>query len=224
VASPTGELHLNFGDAGRAPPMIIAASGPKMLELAGEIGDGAVVTRRAQAGPVLAAMLDRVRAGREATGRSARPFRTCLSASVALHPDRDPAIQAVRPHVASTLRHVHWAMSEAAQAASERIARAYDIYQHMNPAAIHADLVPDEVVSEFAIVGTATDCVEQSISLFRAGVDEITIRPYGVLGASRAETIEQFAREVIEPVRARLRGQARPAYLVPVPGPSSGGS
>jgi 5,10-methylenetetrahydromethanopterin reductase len=207
VVSPTGELHLNFGAPGRCPPMVIAASGPKMLELAGEIGDGAVVTRRAQPGPVLAAMLDRIRVGRSAAGRHGRPFRTCLSASVAVHPDRDPAIQAVRPHVASTLRHVHWAMSEAAQAAHERIARVYDIYQHMDPAAIHADLVPDEVVTEFAIAGTAAACVEQAVGLFRAGVDEITIRPYGVLGASRAQTIEQFAREVMEPVRDRLRGE-----------------
>jgi 5,10-methylenetetrahydromethanopterin reductase len=205
VASPTGELHLTFGADGLCPPMIIAASGPKMLELAGEIGDGAVVTRRAQAGPVLTSMLERVDAGRRSAGRQDRPFRTCLSASVAVHPDRDPAIQAVRPHVASTLRHVHWAMSEAAQAASERIARAYDIYQHMNPAAIHADLVPDEVVTEFAIAGAPADCVEQALALFRAGVDEITIRPYGVLGASRATTIEQFARDVMDPVRERLR-------------------
>jgi 5,10-methylenetetrahydromethanopterin reductase len=224
VASPNGELHLNFGGPGKTPPMIIAASGPKMLELAGEIGDGAIVTRRAQAGPVLAAMLKRVTAGRQAAGREATPFRTCLSASFAVHPDRDPAIQAVRPHVASTLRHVHWAMSDAAKAASERIARAYDIYQHMNPEAIHADLVPDDVVTEFAIAGAPAECIEQAVGLFRAGIDEITIRPYGVLGASRAQTIEQFASEVIGPVRARLQDETRPAYPVPAAGPPPRGT
>jgi 5,10-methylenetetrahydromethanopterin reductase len=251
VPSPEGELHLNFGAPEKVPPMIIAASGPRMLELAGEIGDGAIVTRRAQAGPVLAAMLERVAVGRAAAAQAAAaqaaagraaawvraatggrdaanrddtPFRTCLSASFAVHPDREPAIQAVRPHVASTLRHVHWAMSDAAKAASERIARAYDIYQHMNPEAIHADLVPDEVVTEFAIAGAPAECVEQAIALFRAGIDEITIRPYAVLGASRAETIEQFAREVMEPVRARLRGEARPAFAAPASRPVNGGS
>jgi alkanesulfonate monooxygenase SsuD/methylene tetrahydromethanopterin reductase-like flavin-dependent oxidoreductase (luciferase family) len=193
-----------------------------MLELAGGIGDGAIVTRRARAGPVLAAMLDRVQEGRAAAGRDNGPFRTCLSASVAVHPNRDPAIQAVRPHVASTLRHVHWAMSEAAQAAHERIARAYDIYQHMDPAAIHADLVPDEVVTEFAIAGTAAECIDQAVGLFRAGVDEITIRPYGLPGGSRAQTIEQFALEVMEPVRDRLRGE--PRLPSPIVGTRAGGS
>jgi 5,10-methylenetetrahydromethanopterin reductase len=201
--------------------MIIGASGPRMLKLAGEIGDGAVVTRRAQAGPVLAAMLGRVAAGRRAAGREAAPFRTCLSASAALHDDRAPALQAVLPHVASTLRTVHWELSPAAQAARDGINAAYDIYQHMNPSAIHAGLVPDEVVTEFAIAGTPAECVEQAIGLFRAGVDEITIRPYGVLGASRAQTIERFARDVAEPVRDRLRGE-RPRPL-PVSGAETGG-
>jgi alkanesulfonate monooxygenase SsuD/methylene tetrahydromethanopterin reductase-like flavin-dependent oxidoreductase (luciferase family) len=229
VATPDGELHLNFGAPGLCPPMIIAASGPKMLELAGEIGDGAIVTRRAQAGPVLDAMLARLGAGRIAAGRDALPFRTCLSASFAVHPDRDPAIQAVRPHVASTLRHVHWAMSDAAREASERIARAYDIYQHMDPTAIHADLVPDAVVAEFAIAGAPTECIDQAVGLFEAGVDEITIRPYAVLGASRARTIEQFATEVMAPVRDRLRVAARPRNAAPgsgraAPAPTAPGS
>jgi hypothetical protein len=113
-------------------------------------------------------------------------------------------------------------MSDAARAASERIARAYDIYQHMEPSAIHADLVPDEVVREFAMAGAPAECVEQALGLFEAGVDEITIRPYGVLGNSRAQTIEQFASDVIRPVRERLRGQARPAS--PVTPTIAGGS
>jgi hypothetical protein len=86
------------------------------------------------------------------------------------------------------------------------------------------------VVSEFAIAGTPGECVEQALGLFRAGVDEITIRPYGVLGASRAQTIEQFGREVMEPVRARLAGEqpASPAVASPghpaLPNATAGGS
>lgn len=208
VSTPGADLHLAFGGPGKTPPILIAASGPKMLRLAGEIGDGAIVTRRARAGTVLTAMLDVVREGRRAADRASLPFRTCLSASVAVHPDRTPAIQAVRPHVASTLRLVHWELSDAAREARDRINETYDIYQHMNPGAGHADLVPDEVVSEFAIAGTAEDCINQAVDLFGAGVDEITIRPYGVLGASRATTIEQFARDVMDPLRDRLGDQA----------------
>jgi 5,10-methylenetetrahydromethanopterin reductase len=213
VATPSAELRLAFGGPGKCPPLIIGASGPRMLELAGEVADGAVVTRRAQAGPVLDAMLERVANGRRAAGREALPFRTCLSASAAIHEDREQALKAVLPHVASTLRTVHWELSPAAQLARDRINAGYDIYQHMNPAAVHADLVPAEVVTEFALAGAPAECVEQAIGLFRAGVDEITIRPYGVLGGSRAQTIETFAREVMGPVRDRLRGERSRPYL-----------
>ncbi len=60
------------------------------------------------------------------------------------------------------------------------------------------------MVTEFAIAGTPAECVAQVESLFAAGADEITIRPYGVDGGSRAAMMETFAREVMAPVRARL--------------------
>jgi alkanesulfonate monooxygenase SsuD/methylene tetrahydromethanopterin reductase-like flavin-dependent oxidoreductase (luciferase family) len=205
VSTPEAEFRLAFGSAGVCPPIVVAASGPRMLHLAGAIGDGVIVTREARAGETLQEMLACVRAGRDEAGASAGPFWTCLSASVAVHPDRTPALQAVRPHVASTLRaRMHWPLSPEAQEARDRIAASYDFYRHMDPAAVHADLVPDAVVTQFAIAGTAEDCVEQTIALFAAGVDEITIRPYGVGGAPRADTIEQFAQQVVGPVNDRL--------------------
>jgi 5,10-methylenetetrahydromethanopterin reductase len=154
----------------------------------------------------LNAMLACVADGRRARDRERLPFRTCLSASVAVHPDRLPALHAVRPHVASTLRMlVHWDLSDAAREAQARIRSAYDMFEHMSPDAGHADLVPDDVVSEFAIAGTPQDCIRQSIDLFAAGIDEITIRPYGVSGGSRAATMEQFATEVVQPVLEHFR-------------------
>jgi 5,10-methylenetetrahydromethanopterin reductase len=67
----------------------------------------------------------------------------------------------------------------------------------MSPVAAHAAEIPDEVVSQFAIAGTAAECATQCRALFAAGVDEITIRPYAVGGGSRADTIRTFAHEVI---------------------------
>jgi 5,10-methylenetetrahydromethanopterin reductase len=205
VSTPEADLRLVFGAAGACPPVVIAASGPRMLRLAGAIGDGAIVTREARAGETLNAMLASVQEGREEAGATAGPFWTCLSASVAVHPDRTPALQAVRPHVASTLRaRLHWPLSPEAEEARDRIAAEYDFYRHMDPAAVHAGLVPDTVVTQFAIAGTAEDCIEQAVALFEAGIDEITIRPYGVAGASRAEMIDQFAQQVVVPVNERL--------------------
>jgi 5,10-methylenetetrahydromethanopterin reductase len=73
----------------------------------------------------------------------------------------------------------------------------------MNPGATHAQAIPDEVVEQYVIAGRPEECVEQVESLFAAGVDEITIRPYAVDGGSRRAMIEAFARDVMHPCRAR---------------------
>ena len=69
VQGPSGEMRLAYAAATTPAPIVIGASGPKMLHLAGEIGDGVVITREARAGPTLTAMLRCVADGRAAAGR-----------------------------------------------------------------------------------------------------------------------------------------------------------
>jgi 5,10-methylenetetrahydromethanopterin reductase len=201
VVDAGGALRLTFGAPARCPPVVVAGAGPRILRLAGEIGDGALIAGQGQAGPTLEAILDGVRAGRAASGRPARPFTTYLGVAVAVHADHATAIRAVRPHVvASALRRPQWALSRAAQAASARVQAVYTPYDHMQPGDHYADLVPDEVVREFAIAGTPADCRVQAQALFAAGIDEITIRPYAVDGTPRSDTMAAFAREVMAPL------------------------
>jgi 5,10-methylenetetrahydromethanopterin reductase len=203
VQGPAGEMRLVFGAPDRCPPVLIAGAGPKMLRLAGEIADGAIVTGTAVPGETLRSMLASVREGRRKSGRERGEFSTYLAVAVAVHRDRSTALAAVRPHVARSLLTHPWPLSEAAQRASEAIRASYDFYEHMSPTARHGELVPDEVVAEFAIAGTPNDCLERVTSLFESGVQEITVRPYAANGDSRADMIEVFAREVMEPYRKR---------------------
>jgi 5,10-methylenetetrahydromethanopterin reductase len=203
VQGPSGEMRLAYATATTPAPIVIGASGPKMLHLAGQIGDGVVITREARAGPTLTAMLRCVAEGRASAGRVDGPFMTCVSASVAVHEDRSKALLAVRSHVASTLRHVRWELSEPARRASEALNAVYNVSEHMIPQAQHAELIPEEVIPEYAIAGRPEECIAQARGLFDAGVDEITIRPYGVDGGSRAATIEAFARLVMTPLLNR---------------------
>lgn len=78
VSGVGGDVRLAFGAPGRCPPVVVGA-GPKVLTLAGEIGDGVVIAGRGRAGPMLATMLRRVREGRQAGGRLERPFTTYAS-------------------------------------------------------------------------------------------------------------------------------------------------
>jgi 5,10-methylenetetrahydromethanopterin reductase len=202
VQGSTGEMKLAFAARGACPPVLIAAGGPKMLELAGQIGDGVILARYSRHGEALQAMLGCVRDGRAASGHPDKPFATCAGPAVAIHQDRAQALDAVRPHVARALLYPLWPISPAAQRASERMRRAYDVYQHLAPGAGHAASVPDEIVSDFAVAGTPDECREQVRALFDAGIDDIIIRPYAVDGGARADMIETFAREVMLPLRA----------------------
>jgi 5,10-methylenetetrahydromethanopterin reductase len=198
VASPTGDLRLVFGGPGQRAPVLIGGSGPRLLRLAGEIGDGAIVGGGPCSLERLRAKLAAVQAGRVAAGRATAPFRVCLSAAAAVHPDRDAAIAAVRPAVAATLvgTDPHWPLSDAARRAQPAVREVYAYGEHMHPSAGAklAAVLPDEVVLEFALAGTPADCLARAEAFFTAGVDEIILNPYGVAGAPRTATLEALAR------------------------------
>jgi 5,10-methylenetetrahydromethanopterin reductase len=207
VDTPRGAMRLVFGGAGKCPPIVIAASGPKVLRLAGEIGDGAMVGGGACAPALLRAKLRAVREGREAAGRAGRPFRTYLATPAAVHPDERQALAAVKSQVAVAVGLVNddWQLGDAARQAGELARAAYDHNEHMSPeaSAKFAAIIPDEVAREFAIAGTAAQCVERVQQIFALGVDEVLLTPFAVAGGSRSEMIEALAQEVVWPA---LRG------------------
>lgn len=201
VRSEHGSMKLGYGGGDRVTPIVIAGGGPKMLELAGEIGDGVMLSGAGRADAALASMLAHVRAGRERSHRTALPFLNVVGCAGAVDDDGARAKAAVRPHVARGLLTARWERSDATRRASEVVKANYDYSDHMNPQARHAQLVPDEVVPEFAIAGTPDECVDQVSGLAAADIDELTIYPYAVEGRSRAELIESFARDVISRLR-----------------------
>lgn len=200
VPPAPGGMRLVFSAPERCPPIAVAASGPKMLRLAGRVADGVILARVALEGDMLARMLRCVHDGRQEGGRGAEPFRTFLSVSASVAGDAPKALAAVRPHVAQSILKPFWGLSPAAAAARERMAPRYDNYQHLHPDAAHADAVPDEVVPEYAMAGTPAQCMAKARRLFEGGIDQITIRPYPVDGQPRAAMIRAFAEQVMHPM------------------------
>jgi 5,10-methylenetetrahydromethanopterin reductase len=195
-----GEMTLSFGSPETAPPIYVAAAGPKMLELAGRAGDGVVLSGRARADDVLQTMLACVRQGQAQSRRDA-PVTVIMSAAGAVDADRQKAHQAVRPHVARGLLTARWNLSDETRRVSDQVKAAYDYSKHMDPTAAHAALIPDSVIPEFALAGTPADCIAQIRGLAAAGVDSIVIQPYAVQGMPRSQTLEAFAHDVMIPYR-----------------------
>jgi 5,10-methylenetetrahydromethanopterin reductase len=200
VARDEGIWRLTFGTPGGWPPIVVAGRGPKMLRLAGRIGDGAILTGCGRVNAMARGMQEAVRAGRAEADDPTRPFRTSLSIAAAVHADRRLAYEAVRPQVAVALLTPHWPLSGAAETARERLRAAYDYYQHMSRQARYAELIPDDLVPSFALAGTADDCVAQLRELRTLGFDEVTLIPYATEDGTRADMITALAREVVQRV------------------------
>jgi 5,10-methylenetetrahydromethanopterin reductase len=176
-----------------------------MLRLAGEIADGVILQSCPPfPGEVFQTMLAHVREGRAAAGRENAPFAVYHGIPAAVHPDRAVALGSVKSHVAVGLLKPRWPISERALSLQGAVRAVYtaNTYEHMSAAANErfATVIPDDVVSEFAIAGAPEECIERCRALFAAGVDEITIRPYAVDGAPRGATTAAFARDVMAPL------------------------
>lgn len=167
--------------------ILLSGSGPKTLELAGELGDGAIVVPGVTPGAV-AQVLDRLHAGRTAAGKDPAGLHTVLWVACAIgEPER--AWAQVRPWVASVLRHpLAFTTSPEVDAARERIRAAYDFSHHMSHESHHGDVLPVEVLRDFAIAGTEEQVAAALSEAAALPVDEIALVLMG------EDAVEQAAR------------------------------
>jgi 5,10-methylenetetrahydromethanopterin reductase len=147
---------LAYGAAEPPIPVHIGASGPRMLELAGRIGDGclAVVGLHPRQ---LEAARERIAAGGPRDG-----FEVTFWVPFAVAEDPAEAREDVKSYVARSLRHPLPAeLTPLERETAERVREAYAYGQHLAPGAKHARLVPDEIVEDWAVAGTPAECREQ---------------------------------------------------------------
>jgi len=196
------EGRLAWLDAPRAIPIYLAGSGPRMLETAGRLGDGAIVY--ATVSPdVLKVALERVAAGARAAGRAPGDLDVALWAPMSIGRDRERARDHARGRVASACRHpLPVRLSDEDEAAMRRVRESYDAYQHATAAARHRTLVTDRLVDLMALAGTPDDVAAQ-VGRLRgvAGLARVIAFPQapGDGFAAREEILTMF----VEAVRQR---------------------
>ena len=196
------EGRLAWLDAPRAIPIYLAGSGPRMLETAGRLGDGAIVY--ATVSPdVLSVAIERVAAGARAAGRAPGDLDIALWAPMSIGRDRERARDHARGRVASACRHpLPVRLSDEDEAAMRRVRESYDAYQHATAAARHRTLVTDRLVDLMALAGTPDDVAAQ-VGRLRgvAGLARVIAFPQapGDGFAAREEILTMF----VEAVRQR---------------------
>jgi 5,10-methylenetetrahydromethanopterin reductase len=166
--------RLSYAGGAEAIPIYFAASGPKLIRLAGQVADGALLNVGAEPRYVQAA-LTRLEEGAVAGGRmghdvkAAARIPTCVS-------DEPDARRYVRSRVGVTLLYRAPAdLDEAEMRAVEKIRRAHDPQEHLGLNASYAEHVTDSLVDKFALAGRPEECLEKVRALIRTGVDELNL-------------------------------------------------
>jgi 5,10-methylenetetrahydromethanopterin reductase len=157
--------RLTWLDGPRPVPLYLAGSGPRMLETAGRLGDGAILYATVVP-EVLGPALERVAAGARASGRTLGDLDTALWAPMAIGRDRARARDHARGRVASATRHpLPVRLAEEDEAAMRRVREAYDATQHASAASTHRALVTERLVDLMALAGTPDDVRAQVLRL-----------------------------------------------------------
>jgi 5,10-methylenetetrahydromethanopterin reductase len=182
------DAHLRFG-ARADIPIFISASGPKTLELAGEVADG-VILLVGLFPHALAWAIEHVDRGAAKAGRE-RPH-IAVFAYGAIDDDASVALEAARS-IAAWFPQTAPVICELAGVDAELVERVRERYQggEFQEAADAAKLLPDEFVRMVALAGDAAQARERIDAVAAAGADSVHVFP---LGERRMETIETFAR------------------------------
>ena len=177
-------MRMAFRPPRRPIPLYLAAMGPRMLRLAGELVDGVLLS----AGLTVeysAESLAMAEAGARAVGRDPAALRRAAFLYTAVDANRAAAVERLRPKIAFMMRNDFVAPSVAGSGiAIDRDAVKQAIARRDMETA--AKLIPDEAVEAFAVCGSPEDC-KRRIAEYRAvGIDEIVLLIVGDTDAEAA--------------------------------------
>jgi 5,10-methylenetetrahydromethanopterin reductase len=179
-------------------PIFVAATGRKMLTLAGEIADGVIVNVGVHEACIEAAL---AAVGNGAWGVK-RPRQglelLCWLQGCAVSDDRTEALKAVKPAAALTLGHAPDWMLEAMEIDESDAGEIRKVY-YTEGARAAAELVTDELAEKYTIAGTPERAVGKIKRLRAQGFDEIIFLPDETGGTIR-EAMRTLVDRVITPL------------------------
>jgi 5,10-methylenetetrahydromethanopterin reductase len=202
------DSRLVFLDQATQPkvPVEIAASGPRVLGVAGRLADGVLVCLGANPARLSWArdvVLDAAR-GHE---RADLPTMAAV-VNIVVDDDVERARQIGRGGLATMLRfasmqsHAAGPVSDADRRQLESISRNYDMTKHGSAAAAHASL-SDDFLDRFGIFGPASYCAERLTELVELGFSKFLIAGASadVEPSQRDEMDRRIADDLIKRVR-----------------------
>jgi 5,10-methylenetetrahydromethanopterin reductase len=186
----------------RAIPIFLAASQPRMLQLAGEVADGVILMGAAD--PALTQwQLEHVARGAESAGRSLDDVFVDLWFGISISDDENQARQDVRAWATSQARWFSKWKEVPGPLGSHRAEfdeafAAYQFSEHLSTHAEHAKLISNELVDLIAVSGNAEQCRSRIMPLLNLKVDRLT---FTLLPGGRERRLRQFGEDLLPKLR-----------------------
>lgn len=200
------DARLDFEPPRPELPVYLGARGPRMLELAGEVADGAIVGNLATLEGWRYARA-RVAEGAARAGRSLGDLSLVAWFYCAVADDPEAAADAIRPMVATSLVTSRPILDDLGLTMPEPFAEAMERYGWA-PSAVAVreagGLLPAEALDWFGLAGTPAQCTAKLAALLAEvpEIDQIAIVPAVPADSSSAEVVRRFLTE-IAPVATR---------------------
>jgi 5,10-methylenetetrahydromethanopterin reductase len=196
-------------------PVSVAATGPKVIEIAAQLAERVTFSLGARADRLKWA-IEHARQARQAAGLDQATFSCGAYVNAVAHPDIAKARELVRGRLGvyarfSTMHgNAMETLPEEDRAVVERLAANYDMKAHATAGARHAAALDDDFVDRFGIVGPPEHVAARLRELAALGLDHVVIVGHGrdVDPAVLAESSRRMGREVLPLVRGS--GALRP--------------
>jgi 5,10-methylenetetrahydromethanopterin reductase len=183
-------------------PIVVASRGDRVLRVAGEVADGAMVATYATPHGLRHGRA-MVRQGLARAAHSEADIELMTRVDLAIDADPRAAMDAVRPMIAAMIMASYPDTAFLEHAGLELTPELAAMARRKNEvlAFDSGHLVPDAFVRQFAWVGTADQVARQIAEVVDAGFDTIVVVPQPLI-IDPEPTLRRFAREVVPRVRS----------------------
>jgi 5,10-methylenetetrahydromethanopterin reductase len=191
-------------------PIDVYATGPRVLGIAGRSADGVVLGVGSDVNRIRWAMGEAGGAA-EAVGRAATSLPFATVSLIGVSNSMAQARQLVSNVVALSARFTAMSGKVVGPATAEQervyhdIARSYDMMRHGGSGA-QVDVLTDEFIDSYAVVGSRSRCVERILELIELGVSRFIFGPVsaGDTDAASLAQYEELIGYVIPEVRSQI--------------------
>ena len=178
-------------------PIVIAARGPKLLELAGEVADGVIIATGVSRESVAWAR-ERIEAGETRAGKRAGSTERLHMTYLAI--DRDPSVarQAAKKAIVGAVSGSH-PTYEFLKVNGLDVPR--DLFDYLesgqrDPVEI-IRMIPDEFVGKLTIAGSLDDCGAQLEALIATGIEHPLLTPVPAVEGGEFDILETCVRMLV---------------------------